>query len=260
MFKCYNCNKVLSSKQRLQYHIKNNVCSILNSDFYCSLCDKYYKTKFTLLNHLNLKHSKKMVNKKCMKTNINKCIYCNKVFKRKDSLSRHIEKYCKNKIGNTTIINNITTNNIQNNIFINNFGNESMKSIKEENILECINRCYSCIPELFKLIHIDTPENRNLYLSNMKDSYLYLYKNNKWEVNDLDKILQYIKDDKKDLMEEYYNKNIDKFQTYKQRNIGKMINDYNNGKLNKQYDKKLKMILVSNKDVLKNTYNVIKKK
>ena len=195
-----------------------------------------------------------------MKTNINKCIYCNKVFKRKDSLSRHIEKYCKNKIGNTTIINNITTNNIQNNIFINNFGNESMKSIKEENILECINRCYSCIPELFKLIHIDTPENRNLYLSNMKDSYLYLYKNNKWEVNDLDKILQYIKDDKKDLMEEYYNKNIDKFQTYKQRNIGKMINDYNNGKLNKQYDKKLKMILVSNKDVLKNTYNVIKKK
>lgn len=94
----------------------------------------------------------------------------------------------------------------------------------------------------------------------MKDSYLYLYKNNKWEVNDLDKILQYIKDDKKDLMEEYYNKNIDKFQTYKQRNIGKMINDYNNGKLNKQYDKKLKMILVSNKDVLKNTYNVIKKK
>ena len=264
MFKCYNCNKTLSSRQRLQYHIKNNVCSILNSDFYCSICDKYYKTKFTLLNHLNLKHSKKTkqkevkekIIKKKKEKKINKCQYCNKEFKRSDSLYRHIEKYCSYKNKNTTtIINNITTNNIQNNIIINNFGNENLKLIKEDNILECINKCYSCIPELFKLIHIDTPENRNLYLSNMKDSFLYLYKNNKWELNDLDKILKYIKDDKKELMEEYFKKNIDKFQTYKKKNIGKMINDYNNGKLHKQYDKKLKMLLVSNKELLKDTYS-----
>jgi hypothetical protein len=265
MFKCYHCKKELSSRQRLQYHIKKNVCKIINSDFYCSCCDKYYKTKFTLLNHLNLKHSKKIMEyknkdkkKEIIKKNKIKCQYCNKEFKRYDSLTRHIEKYCKKKNGNTTIINNITTNNIQNNIFINNFGNESLKSINEDNIIKCINRCYSCIPELFKLIHIDTPENRNLYLSNMKDSYLYLYKNNKWEVNDLDKILQYIKDDKKDLMEEYYNKNIDKFHSYKKKNICKMINDYNKGLLNKQYDKKLKMMLVSNKDILKSTYKVSK--
>ena len=34
-----------------------------------------------------------------------------------------------------------------------------------------------------------------------------------------------------------------------------MIHDYNNGKLNKQYDKTLKMILVSNKDILKQSYD-----
>ena len=259
MFKCYNCKKSLSSRQRLQYHIKNNVCSLINkvnSQFYCSACDKYYKTKYTLLNHLNLKHSKKISNEtKIIKKNGYVCDICNKYFCRSDSLTRHKEKYCRTK-NYTTIINNINnTTNIQNNIIINNFGNENMKFIKDDEILECINRCYSCIPELFKLIHIDTPENRNLYLSNMKDSFLYLYKNNKWELNDLDKILQYIKDDKKDLMEKYFLKNINKFKSFKKKNINKMIHDYNNGKLNKQYDKTLKMILVSNKDILKQSYD-----
>ena len=88
----------------------------------------------------------------------------------------------------------------------------------------------------------------------MKDSYLYLYKNNKWEIDDLDKILQYIKDDKKNIMEKYFSKHIDKFQSYKQKNINKMIDDYNKGKLNKKYDNKLKMLLVSNKELLKENY------
>ena len=153
-----------------------------------------------------------------------------------------------NNIINQTVNNTI---NQTNNIIINNFGDESIKKLNENDILQCIDRCYSCIPELFKLIHIDIPENRNLYLSNMKDSYLYMYKNNEWVINDLDKILKYIKDDKKDLMEEYYFKNIDKFCSNKQKNINNMINDYNNGKLDKQYNKKIKMILVSNKDLLR---------
>ena len=54
---------------------------------------------------------------------------------------------------------------------------------------------------------------------------------------------------------EYYNKNIDKFGSNKQKNINNMIKDYNNGKLDKQYNKRIKMILVSNKEVLKKLYS-----
>ena len=40
----------------------------------------------------------------------------------------------------------------------------------------------------------------------------------------------------------------------KTENISNMINDYNNGKLDKQYNKRIKMILVSNKEILKKSY------
>ena len=153
----------------------------------------------TLIKSFNSKHSKKISNEtKIIKKNGYVCDICNKYFCRSDSLTRHKEKYCRTK-NYTTIINNINnTTNIQNNIIINNFYC-NMKFIKDDEILECINRCYSCIQELFKLIHIDTPENRNLYLSNMKDSFLYLYKNNKWELNDLIKYYNILKMIKKTL-------------------------------------------------------------
>ena len=265
---CKNCNKIFSSKQVLQYHISHKVCMKIKKDFYCSFCNKYYKTKYTLLKHLNMKHPKNKNELIKKKSEILRCNDCGKTFSRIDNLKRHREKYCK-KESNKTVINNINiTNNITNitnntinntinnttNITINNFGSENINDINDTEILKCISRCYSCIPKLFKLIHIDIPENRNLYLSNMKDSFLYLYKDNKWELYDLNKILTYIREGKKDLMEKYYIKNIDKFNDYKQKNINKMIKDYNQGLLNKQYDKELKMLLVDHKEILKHSF------
>ena len=151
-----------------------------------------------------------------------------------------------NTINNTTNIQNIT---------INNFGTENIKSLKKENILNCIDRCYSCIPLLFKMIHIDQPENRNLYLTSMKHSFLYTYQNNKWVLDDLTKILDIAKNTKKDIMEEYFYDNKDKFKKYKQRNIHKMLNDYEKGLLHNRYNRKLKMILYNNKNLLKKSYN-----
>ena len=208
------------------------------------------------------------------KQNKLKCIYCYKNFTRKDNLKRHIKHRCKKRdikiINNNEITNNkknnITTNinnnnnilnNISNNTYnvtINNFGREKMDSISDKDIFRCINKCYEGVPELFKLIHIDTPENRNLYLTNIKNPYIFTYNNNKWEIDELNKILDCIKKDKKDIIEEYIENNNNKFKQYKIKNIYKMLKDYNEGHLEKRYNCKLKLILLNNKDILKNTY------
>ena len=292
MYTCNKCSKTFSSKQRLKYHTTNNVCNKYEKKFHCIFCSKKYKTKYTFLQHLNLKHSKKIVNKKLntsqnlvntsqkkentsqkkenpQKKNDLECEYCNKVFTRKDNLNRHIKKYCKkvktanitnNTTNNTTNNINTTNNTINNNcnntynITINNFGKESLESISDKDIFKCVNKCYNGIPALFKLIHIDTPENQNLYLTNIKNPYIYIYNDNKWILNELREILDYIQKEKKGIIEEYMEKNNNKFKKYKINNIKKMLEDYRNGNLEKRYNSKLKLLLINNKDILKKAY------
>lgn len=114
--------------------------------------------------------------------------------------------------------------------------------------------CYEGIPALFKLINIDTPENNNLYLTSIKNPYIYIYSNNKWELNELTKILNNIQSDKKSIIEEYIENNNKKFKNYKINNINKMLKEHEEGKLNKKYNSKIKLLLINNKDILKKVY------
>ena len=294
MHKCLTCNNVFSSNQMLEYHIKNKVCAKYKKTFSCIFCPKSYKTKYTFLRHLNLKHKKKSSlfnddddndndnnndnnnnnnndddndnNDDCNNineldnsnnqkitnklNNINiltklnssnssnslkkykfQCNYCKICFTRKDSLKRHIKNHCKknkknnnnNSTNNNSTNNNPNNNNLNNqnnqnnntnntiynncgntiNITINNLGEENMNLISEKDLFRCINMCYEAIPALFKLIHIDTPENRNLYLTNVKNQFIYTYRNNKWSLSDIKYILDYLQKCKKDIIEEY---------------------------------------------------------
>ena len=254
---CDNCNKKFSSKQRLNYHKNNKVC--IDKKIVCGFCEKTYKTKYTFLRHLNKKHH--MIENK--KNNELTCKKCNIIFTRKYNLQRHINNNkCINNTNNiNNIINNITNNNIinniTNNITINNFGKESFVSISDDQLHRCINMCYKGIPALFKLIHIDTPENRNLYLTNIKNPYIYTYSNNKWNLNEIKLVLSYLQREKKELIEYYVENNSDKFNKYKIKNINKMLNEHKNGILDKQYNSELKMLLINNKNVLKKTYDIL---
>ena len=148
------------------------------------------------------------------------CSYCNKILSRMDSLSRHLrvckvkkdydenkkkesQQLClikneieilKEKLDKTTIltttnnkISNKNSNNTQNiNIHINNLGEENIKHIDYNYYNNILKGIYGAVPKLVEKIHFDNehPENQNIKLTNKKEPYIKIRKNNKWKLAD----------------------------------------------------------------------------
>ena len=96
------------------------------------------------------------------------------------------------KAGDTTINN---TNNIQ----LNNFGEEDTSYINDKILAKLI-------PNLLKLTHFhkDHPENKNLKITNKRDKYIKVYKNDEWKLDKRDIVIDNIMNHKFDTLETYY--------------------------------------------------------
>ena len=89
------------------------------------------------------------------------------------------------------IINNNNTNNTDNSthinvISLNNYGNENTQYITKEYLMGLLEKPFQSIPELIKYTHFNKehPENQNIKLTNKKEPFVKVLKNNKWELAD----------------------------------------------------------------------------
>jgi hypothetical protein len=216
--------------------------------------------KISTKNHQNLTKSPPKHTKNHQKPPklpvINECPYCYKAFSRIDSLNRHygrckikknenkkdneikelkkmVEKLLLETKGNTNITNsNNTTNNMTNNIIIHNYGDEDTKYITGDYILKLLkNRPAKTIPELIKYTHFndDHPENQNIKITNKKDSYIKVRKNNKWELQDKDETITDLIDRQQiHLLDEDLEKKVEEVcSTSEKVNIGRCSDLYN---------------------------------
>ena len=185
------------------------------------ILDKNSPQKSTIIPHLST-----IIPQKSTLFNKDTCLYCNKAFSRSDSLKRHLNT-CKKKQTEDTIIlkekeneiqelkemvekllletktNNITNNtnnstnnkdsfNTNNTIIINNYGDEDTKYITSDYILKLLkNKPAKAIPELIKYTHFNDkhPENQNIKITNKKEPYIKVLKNDKWELQDKDETI-----------------------------------------------------------------------
>ena len=216
------------------------------------------------------------------------CNFCRKIFSRIDNLNRHVNKYCKQKDDfkidttkqqyidkiqklesaikelqedrkNKTIINNntyIKNQTLTNNIKINNLGSEDVSSITEQEMYNIVNKCYSALKVLTKRTYIDIPENRNVYIPSYKDSYILFYNNGNWEYGDLKKVLLDIKNTNIDRINAYYEDHINKYPLPRQSYINKMLDESLKGHVDAKYMKDIKMLLLTNRNILKQAINV----
>lgn len=119
IYQCIKCKKIFKSKIDMSRHTNRiTPCDKNVTHFTCPKCNKTFSFKSSLKRHLSLvcdlenlcgssvaqlNHTppKSKTNNKVNRVksditaeNMCKCSYCNKTFTRKDSLNRHIDKYC----------------------------------------------------------------------------------------------------------------------------------------------------------------------
>ena len=172
------------------------------------------------------------------------CKYCLKVFTTKQSMYRRIKYSCKqnkdedlkelvrllneqnekmqkqiDKLTSKLQIQNIyNTNNNSNNIInynieLLNYNQTDYTHLTEQDYIKCIKDCNYCVKSLIEKVHFNEykPENNNIYISNIKNKYVMLYKNNKWQLvnrkSQLDELYNY----NEILLENWYDEYKDKY-------------------------------------------------
>lgn len=209
---------------------------------------------------------KKMINVKILENNTSvqneiNCKFCGKVFQHKQSKYRHEKFRCKfiNK-GNIKLINqqkealqeknrlieeknkliesllkqsNFAGNDSEkDNNSILSYNNTNKNFLTDEMISKCMEKQNMCVPEMIKLVHFNNihPENRNIYISNLKTNYVMVYEDEKWIVKNRDQMLdkliadnekfmhkkltEWYDEETKNLSSDKYKRAIKKFQKY----------------------------------------------
>ena len=103
----------------------------------------------------------------------------------KNTTEKSITSHSMSNSNNNTNSNN--TNNNNNTIIINNYGEEDTKYITSDFILKLLkNKPFKAIPEMIKHTHFNKehPENQNIKITNKKEPYVKIMKDNKWEFQD----------------------------------------------------------------------------
>ena len=169
-----------------------------------------------------------------------------------------VEKLLLENKTNTNITNNMnnshnTTNHMTNNIIIHNYGDENTKYITSDYILNLLkNKPAKVIPELIKYTHFNTahPENQNIKITNKKEPYVKVRKNDKWELQDKDETISDLIDRQQvHLMDENVEKKIEeKCSNTEKVNIERCSYLYNQD--DKEYMKRLynesELIIINN--------------
>ena len=197
-YTCKTCNKLFKQKTDYTRHINRKYpCKspvtyskngILIPKMECSYCHKTYSTKYNLNKHHTIC--------KCKKESDNKDELLKKLLIEKEKTNMLLEKQQKqiNKLNSKVVNNNINiTNTNTNNITLLPYGKSDLSHITNEDYRKIINTDGSChlrkcssLPLLIEKIHYskEKPENRNIYIKNIKEKYVAKWDGTKWCLED----------------------------------------------------------------------------
>ena len=198
----------------------------------CQYCDKVYKFRQGLNRHIkytctknkdeDLKELARLLNEK------------DKQLKERDNLINELielqnSQYSKltkqiGKLTNKLQIKNIVNGNITNyNIQLLNYNQTDYSHLTDTDYVKCIKDCNSCVKSLIEKVHFNEqkPENKNIYISNIKGDYAMIYKSDKWQIvnkqTQIDDLYNYNEVILENWYEEYkdkYPKIIESFKKY----------------------------------------------
>ena len=205
-YKCENCTMIFTTRQAKSRHLQKS-CKIKNTN--------------TIISELKSENIKMKKQNEELNNKFNELL-----------------KLCKihpktlQKINNQLINNNINNGIINNTINIVKFGSEDLSTIlSQSEILKILNRKMSSLEESIKIIHCNEnrPEFKNIYITNLKDKYAYIFDGNKFtaglKTDILDELVDNHVENIEISMDEYKNKLQPKTIEVLDKFIEKMNND-----------------------------------
>ena len=280
MFECSHCKYTTNRKQNYVRHLKSKkhmsnlvLSQELSESYPAKIQDEDYESMATDIDSLPFV-----------------CKYCDKRFKYKSGVSRHIKYRCKlnndedlkelvrllndqnasmqKQINQLTqklqlsagFSGNSTNTNCFNNIFQNNnlnllnYNETDYGHLTNKDYYQCIeDRCH-CVKTLIEKVHFNEskPENMNVYISSMKDKYIMVYKNNKWTIQNRKETIDDIYDRNEYELSNWYDKFHEKYPK-----LIKSFELYLENKENNDVVDRIKELILlefyNNRNVVKNT-------
>ena len=238
---------------------QNNAPSPTNVNrFLCSKCLMTFSRKNNLIRH-QLKYCKNTIkpeNKINLETSSKEDLVnviesmSNKIGMVNSSNSNNTNQSHNANQSHNTITDNKIQQNINNNIVINNFGEEKTEHITSAFLDSLICAPFSSIPKLTNKIHFDSEhsDNRNVKITNRKDRFAKVFKDNKWVIVDRRDTIDDMIDTSYNMLDEHGAKNIEKFNGFKRKNWKNFITRYDNedSKMMKRIKNTIELAIINN--------------
>ena len=206
-----NFKKHLMSKKHIQVSQKflkvSAVLGILSPKAHvCKYCEKEYKHRSSLSNHIkyscnkntdeDLKELVRLLNQRIETQD-----------KQIETQNKKIEKL----MGKLEINSSFNTTNIQNNFTLLAYRETDLSHLTDDDYRFCIKKVNHCVKNMIEKVHFNPlkPENRNIYISNMKDKYIMIYDGNNWNLANKKDELDRLYEEKEMMLEEWLDSNPD---------------------------------------------------
>jgi hypothetical protein len=276
-YKCLFCNYNTNKNYNFNKHLATKKHK-MNEEKYGLKIKKVAKNPHKTSQ--NLTKSPKIPHKTSQNLkNLHICEFCNKNFKRRDNLTRHINKYCKENInkkkeeslikqleeskkekqklydyigkliekaGDTFIEHNTQNNQIN----LNNFGEEDISHINDKFMQKLINIPFGGVQRMIERVHFSKkkPENKNIALTNKKENMVKIYTNKRWKYKNRNEIMEELINTNYTRIDDYYNEKGKNKLTQSRNNIYTDFQnkfESNDNKLHEKIKQECEMILMN---------------
>ncbi|AYV75425.1 MAG: hypothetical protein Terrestrivirus1_299 [Terrestrivirus sp.] len=249
---CNYCKKTFSRQSSLTRHL-NDRCDIKKDD--TNKKEEIYQILMK-----QMEENKKQIQK--LEENQKQLMEENKQLKKQIDNKNIINS---NNINSNNTNNTINTNNQQNNIKQLNInlvahGKEDLSFIDEERLKKLFYKGFKSIENLTEIVHFDKnrPENHNIYISNIKDSYVMKYDGDCWKLMNRENCLQDMYEDKSDYLVEKFDELQGKLDEQTIKRFGNFLNRRDEDKIIEQTKREIKLILYNNRKIPEETRRLLR--
>ena len=176
----------------------------------CKYCEQCYRHKSSLSKHIKYtctKNKDEDLKELVRLMNIQMEQQRQELTKTIETKSKQIEKLM-GKLEISGSFNN-TTNNTINHFTLLPYRETDTSHLTDQDYRYCIKRVNHCVKSMIEKVHFNPlkPENRNIYISNIKDKYIMLYDGQNWNVANKKDELDRLYEEKEMMLEEWLDSN-----------------------------------------------------